>query len=87
MYSVDKDGAVDMLMFNKNFSKKAITQMEVIPEEKLLFILSDSMIHVCDISCMGNNFMPLHSSQFTKGCSLFTLDVKVEMPGEERLVI
>ncbi|KAL9890338.1 vacuolar protein sorting 39 isoform 1-T1 [Glossina fuscipes fuscipes] len=76
MYSVDKNGAVDMLMFNKNFSKKAITQMEVIAEENLLFVLTDAMIHVCDISRKENNFTFIHNSQFTKGCSLFTKDVK-----------
>lgn len=77
MYSVDENGAVDMLMFNKNFSKKAITQMEVIAEENLLFVLTDAMIHVCDISRKENNFTFIHNSQFTKGCSLFTKDVKV----------
>ncbi|KNC27078.1 hypothetical protein FF38_10779 [Lucilia cuprina] len=76
MYSVDKNGAVDMLMFSKNFSKKSIVQMEVIAEENLLFVLTDGMIHVCDISRTENNFTFIHSSQFTKGCSLFTLDAQ-----------
>ncbi|XP_075145263.1 vacuolar protein sorting 39 [Haematobia irritans] len=79
MYSVDEKGAVDMLMFNKNFSKKAIVQMEVIPEENLLFILTDAMIHVCDISHMEKNFTFIHSSELTKGCSIFTMDVKTYM--------
>lgn len=77
MYSVDKNGAVDMLMFSKNFSKKSIVQMEVIAEENLLFVLTDGMIHVCDISRTENNFTFIHSSPFTKGCSLFTLDAQV----------
>lgn len=77
MYSVSQNGAVDMLMFNKNFSKKAIVQMEVIAQENLLFVLTDGMIHVCDISRMENNFTFIHSSPLTKGCSLFTLNVVV----------
>ncbi|XP_073823691.1 vacuolar protein sorting 39 isoform X1 [Musca autumnalis] len=76
MYSVDANGAVDMLMFNKNFSKKPIVQMEVIEAENLLFVLTDAMIHVCDISHMEKNFSFIHSSELTKGCSLFTMDVK-----------
>uniref|UniRef100_A0A1A9VCV0 CNH domain-containing protein n=1 Tax=Glossina austeni TaxID=7395 RepID=A0A1A9VCV0_GLOAU len=89
MYSVDENGAVDMLMFNKNFSKKAITQMEVIAEENLLFVLTDAMIHVCDISRKENNFTFIHNSQFTKGCSLFTKDVKTtkSTTGETATVI
>lgn len=51
--------------------------MEVIPAEHLLFVLTDSMIHVCDISRVEANFAFIHSSIKTKGCSLFTLDVKV----------
>lgn len=79
MYSVDKNGVVDMLMFSKNFSKKSIVQMEVIAEENLLFILTDGMLHVCDISRTENNFTFIHCSQFTKGSSLFALDVKVRI--------
>ncbi|XP_060649828.1 vam6/Vps39-like protein [Drosophila nasuta] len=75
MYSVDKDKGVDMQMFNKNFSKKPITQMEVVAAENLLFVLTDSMIHVCDMSRLENNFEFVHSSPDTKGCTLFTMDV------------
>ncbi|XP_062126345.1 vam6/Vps39-like protein [Drosophila sulfurigaster albostrigata] len=75
MYSVDKDKGVNMQMFNKNFSKKPITQMEVVAAENLLFVLTDSMIHVCDMSRLENNFEFVHSSSDTKGCTLFTMDV------------
>ncbi|XP_034475651.1 vam6/Vps39-like protein [Drosophila innubila] len=75
MYSVDKNTGVDMRMFNKNFSKKPITQMEVVAAENLLFVLTDNMIHVCDISRIENNFEFMHSSADTKGCTLFTMDV------------
>ncbi|CAD6999674.1 unnamed protein product [Ceratitis capitata] len=79
MYSVDESGDVDMLMFNKNFSKKAIVQMQVIPAERLLFVLTDNVVHVCDISQVGSNFTFIHSAMATKGCTLFALDVKVWM--------
>ncbi|XP_068156071.1 vam6/Vps39-like protein [Drosophila tropicalis] len=75
MYSVDEKAGVDMRMFNKNFSRKPITQMEVIEEEKLLFVLTDQMIHVCDLSRMESSFVLAHVSQDTKGVTLFTLDV------------
>lgn len=77
MYSVGEDGAVDMVMFNKNFSKKAIVQMQVIPAERLLFVLTDNVVHVCDISQVSSNFTFIHSATATKGCTLFALDVKV----------
>jgi len=75
MYSVNKITGVDMRMFNKNFSKKPIIQMEVVAAENLLFVLTDNMIHVCDISRIENNFEFMHSSADTKGCTLFTMDV------------
>ncbi|XP_017141940.1 vam6/Vps39-like protein [Drosophila miranda] len=74
MYSVDESG-VDMRMFNKNFSRKPITQMEVIAAENLLFVLTDNLIQVCDIGRLESNFAFLHSSADTKGCTLFTMDV------------
>ncbi|BFF89286.1 vam6/Vps39-like protein [Drosophila madeirensis] len=74
MYSVDERG-VDMRMFNKNFSRKPITQMEVIAAENLLFVLTDNMIQVCDIGRLESNFAFLHSAADTKGCTLFTMDV------------
>ncbi|XP_017874456.1 PREDICTED: vam6/Vps39-like protein isoform X1 [Drosophila arizonae] len=75
MYSVENQTDVDMRMFNKNFSKKPITQMEVVAAENLLFVLTDNIIHVCDVSRIENNFEFMHSSAETKGCTLFTMDV------------
>ncbi|XP_053957828.1 vam6/Vps39-like protein isoform X1 [Anastrepha ludens] len=88
MYSVDESGAVDMLMFNKNFSKKAIVQMQVIPAEHLLFVLTDNTLHVCDISGVGSNFTFIHSAVATKGCTLFALDVKpAKLPAGEMTTV
>lgn len=64
-------------MFSKNFSKKPIVQMEIIPAENLLFVLTDGMIQVCDISRFDNNFAHIHSSVLTKGCVLFAVDANV----------
>ncbi|KAI8045055.1 vam6/Vps39-like protein [Drosophila gunungcola] len=75
MYSVDKETGVDMRMFNKNFSRKPITQMEVIAAENLLFVLTDYQMQVCDISRIESNFAFMHSAPDTKGCTLFTMDV------------
>ncbi|XP_016951341.1 vam6/Vps39-like protein [Drosophila biarmipes] len=78
MYSVDDETGVDMRMFNKNFSRKPITQMEVIASENLLFVLTDNLVQVCDIRRIESNFAFMHSAADTKGCTLFTLDV--DMP-------
>ncbi|XP_011210738.2 vam6/Vps39-like protein [Bactrocera dorsalis] len=88
MYSVGDNGAVDMVMFNKNFSKKAIVQMQVIPAERLLFVLTDNVVHVCDISQVGSNFTFIHSAMATKGCTLFALDVKpTKLPNGEMTTV
>lgn len=87
MYSVQANKPLQLLKLNKNFSKKPINQMEVIAEENLLFILTDSMINVCDISRL--NFAFIHSSVETKGSSIFVLDVKTpkSQTGETATVI
>ncbi|XP_017013413.2 vam6/Vps39-like protein [Drosophila takahashii] len=75
MYSVDEETGVDMRMFNKNFSRKPITQMEVIASENLLFVLTDNQVQVCDIRRIESNFAFMHSAPDTKGCTLFAMDV------------
>ncbi|KAH8382910.1 hypothetical protein KR009_005771 [Drosophila setifemur] len=75
MYSVDEQNEVDMRMFNKNFSRKPITQMEVIAAENLLFVLTDNLVQVCDISRIESNFAFMHSAPDSRGCTLFTMDV------------
>jgi Vam6/Vps39-like protein vacuolar protein sorting-associated protein 39 len=64
-----------LLQYDKNFSKKAIVQLEVIPEYKLLFSLSDGIINVNDISQL--HFPNVHTAVKTKGATTFALDVKV----------
>ncbi|XP_017104995.2 vam6/Vps39-like protein isoform X1 [Drosophila bipectinata] len=78
MYVIEGQRDVDMKMFNKNFSRKAISQMEVVAAENLLFVLTDNLVQVCDISRVESNFAFLHSAPNTKGCTLFTMDVGSE---------
>lgn len=78
---------LQLLQYDKNFSKKPITQIEVIPEYQLLFSLTDGLISVNDIS--RTNFPIVHSATKTKGASLFALDVKrsTSLTGETALVV
>lgn len=82
MYSIDYNGAdnkveLRLMKFNKNFSKKPIVQIEVVPKSNLLFSLSDGLINVSDIT--RPNFSLIHSAQNTKNASLFCLDVNVSI--------
>ena len=64
---------LQLLQYDKNFSKKPITQIEVIPEYNLLFSLSDNLINVNDIN--RHNFPLIHSAAKTKGATVFALDL------------
>lgn len=80
MYSVDqnveeKKMNLQLLQYVKNFSKKPITQIDVIPEYQLLISLSDGFININDIS--RYNFPLVHSAvNKLKGATIFALDVK-----------
>ncbi|XP_001853245.2 vam6/Vps39-like protein [Culex quinquefasciatus] len=65
---------LQLLQYDKNFSKKPITQIEAIPEYKLIFSLSDGVVNVHDYSRHG--FPLIHTAQKTKGATVFALDVK-----------
>lgn len=66
---------LQLLQYDKNFSKKPITQIDVIPEYTLLFSLTDGLLNVNDFSRHG--FPLIHSAQRTKGANVFALDIKV----------
>lgn len=77
---------LQLLQYDRNFSKKPITQIEVIPEHKLLFSLSDNLINVNDIS--RQNFPLIHSAIKTKGANVFALDrTRVSTDTGERVLI
>uniref|UniRef100_A0A1B6MRH7 CNH domain-containing protein n=1 Tax=Graphocephala atropunctata TaxID=36148 RepID=A0A1B6MRH7_9HEMI len=70
----DPKHEVTLLRYSKNFSKKPIQQLAVVPEYEILVRLSDNIICVHDMSII--NFPTITTVQQTKGATLFTLDVK-----------
>lgn len=91
MYSFEPNpetGKLDLqlLQYNKSFSKKPITQIEAIPEYKLIFSLSDGVVNVNDYSRHG--FPLIYTEQKTKGATVFALDIKKSksLTGELALV-
>lgn len=79
MYSVcyreaDSKHEVQLLRYNKTFSKKPIQQLAVVPEYQLLISLSDNIICVHDISII--NFPAVCIVQRSRGATLFALDTK-----------
>lgn len=78
-YQVDSDETKQpqLLKFSKTFSKKQITQLEVVADENLLFVLTDNIISVCDIS--HTMFQVIHQQEKTKGASIFTIDATVSL--------
>lgn len=65
---------LQLLQYDKNFSKKPILQLEVIEDYNLLFSLSDNVLSVNDIS--RHNFPLIHLATKTKGASTFSMDVQ-----------
>lgn len=78
---------VKLLRYCKNFSKKPIQQIEVIPEESLLLCLTDNLLGIYDIN--GDSFPLIKTLPQTKGASLFSLDNKptTSMTGESNSVV
>ncbi|XP_053659003.1 vam6/Vps39-like protein [Anopheles marshallii] len=79
MYSFETNAETNkldlqLLQYDKNFSKKPITQIEVIPEYTLMFSLTDGLLNVNDFSRHG--FPLIHSALRTKGANVFALDIK-----------
>lgn len=90
MYSVvprlsDQKYDVQLMRYNKTFSKKPIVQLEVIPEEQLLVSLTDNVISVHDLSSI--NFNLICQVQKTKGATLFTLDSKSHFSLTEKATV
>ncbi|XP_060804157.1 vam6/Vps39-like protein [Amyelois transitella] len=78
---------LQLLRYCKNFSKKPIQQIDVIPEKNLLLCLSDYVLATYDIN--GVNFPLVDTFQQTKGASLFALDNKstTSITGESNSVV
>lgn len=71
----DESKQPQLVKFSKTFSKKQISQLEAVADENLLFVLTDNVIMVSDIS--HSIFTVIHTAEKTKGASIFTLDAKV----------
>ncbi|XP_063538558.1 vam6/Vps39-like protein [Cydia strobilella] len=78
---------LQLLQYCKNFSKKPIQQIEVIPGDNLLLCLTDNILTTHDIK--GVNFPLLKTFSQTKGASLFAIDNKSQtsMTGESNSVV
>lgn len=92
MYAVEQNTSenkmdLQLLQYDKNFSKKPITQIDVIPEYQLLFSLTDGLVGIHDIA--RHNFPIVHSNPNTKGASLFALNINrsTSLTGETALVV
>uniref|UniRef100_A0A6P7FL48 Vam6/Vps39-like protein n=1 Tax=Diabrotica virgifera virgifera TaxID=50390 RepID=A0A6P7FL48_DIAVI len=78
MYSVlrnDDSCEVQLMRYNKSFSKKPVQQLEVIQDQNLLVSLSDNLIQVHDLSAI--HFTTLHQVQKSKGATVFTINIMV----------
>ncbi|XP_066588589.1 vam6/Vps39-like protein [Prorops nasuta] len=71
---INNDCKPDLLSHSKNFNKKRITQMDVIPQYDLLILLTDNIVCVHDLS--SPNFQQLSQLTKTRGATLFTLNVQ-----------
>lgn len=65
---------LQLLQYDKNFSKKPILQLQVLEDYNLLYSLSDSVLSVNDIS--RHNFPLMHLAAKTKGANAFAMDIK-----------
>ncbi|KAL7299998.1 hypothetical protein TKK_0007311 [Trichogramma kaykai] len=75
-----------LFRYSKNFSKKRIVQIAVVPEHNLLLLLTDNIICIHDLN--STNLNQICQLQKTRGASLFALDVKKHetMTGENTVV-
>ncbi|CAG9858629.1 unnamed protein product [Phyllotreta striolata] len=85
MYSLLKNDdkcEVQLMRYNKTFSKKAVQQLEVISDNNLLISLTDNLVQVHDLNAI--HFTTLHQVQKSKGATFFTINIKkqISLTGE-----
>lgn len=91
MYNVpsvfDDSHKLELLRHSKNFNKKRINQIDVVPEYNLLVILTDNIVCIHDLN--SPNFQQICQLQKTRGATLFTLDVQStqSLTGEKNTVV
>ncbi|KAK4324087.1 hypothetical protein Pmani_005270 [Petrolisthes manimaculis] len=78
---------VALLCSNKNFSRKPILQVAVVPEHQIIVSLSDNVISVHDLTVF--NLPLLCTISQTKGATAFDLDIKrqVTLTGESAVTV
>lgn len=79
--------SLQLKRLNKTFSKKGISQLEVIPEYELLISLTENIVQVHDLN--EKNFNVICQLPRTKGATHFTLNMKKEtsLTGEGTLLV
>lgn len=65
---------LQLLQYDKSYSKKPILQLQVIEDLNLLFSLTDNLVSVNDIS--RHNFPLIHLATKTKGANAFSIDIQ-----------
>ncbi|CAL7939543.1 unnamed protein product [Xylocopa violacea] len=91
MYNIppvsDDNHKLEILRHSKNFNKKRITQIDVVPEYNILIILTDNIVCIHDLN--SPNFQQLYQLQKTRGATLFTLDIQrtQSLTGEKNTVV
>ncbi|KAI5642851.1 vacuolar sorting protein 39 domain 2 domain-containing protein [Phthorimaea operculella] len=92
MYSVTQSNGngkyeLQLLRLHKNFSKKPIQQIDVIPEDNLLVCLTDNQLSTYDLN--GVSFPLVKTFEKTKGASVFALDNKstTSLTGESNSIV
>nr|XP_012223795.1 PREDICTED: vam6/Vps39-like protein [Linepithema humile] len=91
MYNVptvfDDSHKLELLRHSKNFNKKRINQIEVVPEYNLLIILTDNIVCIHDLN--SPNFQQICQLPKTRGATLFTLDIQStqSLTGERNTVV
>ncbi|KAH0951330.1 hypothetical protein HN011_003413 [Eciton burchellii] len=91
MYNVptvfDDSHKLELLRHSKNFNKKRINQIDVVPEYNLLIILTDNIVCVHDLN--SPNFQQIYQLTKTRGATLFTLDIQStrSLTGEKNTVV
>ncbi|CAH1953985.1 unnamed protein product [Acanthoscelides obtectus] len=83
----DEKCEVQLMRYNKSFSKKPVQQLEVIPDGSLLISLTDNLIQVHDLNAI--HFTTLSQVQKSKGATLFALNTKKQtsMTGEVSIIV
>ncbi|XP_037087090.1 vam6/Vps39-like protein [Pollicipes pollicipes] len=78
---------VQLLRSNKNFSKKAVVQVDVLQEYQTLICLSDNLVTAHDLGSF--NFNLFTSIPRTKGASMFKVDIQrqTSLTGDQSLAV